>query len=78
MGKLTWIKKRVRTYEKFIWAAEDTSHPVKNRRSVIILALEDYSWARPIVTMEAVRAADKELSYSMDIKSVLEKFVGIK
>lgn len=41
MGKLTWIKKRVRMYEQFEWS---TYEPLPARRSIITFAIEDYNW----------------------------------
>ena len=46
MGKLTWIKKRVRLYEQYEWFVE---HTPPARRSIIVIAVEDYNWMnRPV------------------------------
>lgn len=75
MGKLTWIKKRVRSYESYQWGGTPFT-----RRFLIESAIEDYNWTgrSRLVTVDQVQAAVTELDHSMDMRSVLEKFVGIK
>lgn len=44
MTKLTWIKKRVRSFEAFDWAMEENRDSKPSRKSFIICAIEDYQW----------------------------------
>jgi hypothetical protein len=70
MGKLTWIKKRVRMYEAFEWS---TYEPLPARRSIIYMAIEDYNWMnqgiKELVQAE-VKAALKPKKLVGPIKSV--------